>query len=83
MITKIKDAGYALNPTAEEALRDVGRHLFVPDAGLAPAHENHIVITKRRISTGKWLRTQCWAYSSGVARLWPVHDPARLNQRRA
>lgn len=47
MITKIKDAGYTLSPTVEQALRAVERHLFVPDATLEDAYENDIVVTKR------------------------------------
>ncbi len=47
MITKIKDAGYTLSPTIEQALRAVERHLFVPDATLEQAYENDIVVTKR------------------------------------
>jgi protein-L-isoaspartate(D-aspartate) O-methyltransferase len=47
MITKIKDDGYTLSPTIEQALRAVERHLFVPDATLEEAYENDIVVTKR------------------------------------
>jgi protein-L-isoaspartate(D-aspartate) O-methyltransferase len=47
MITKIKDAGYTLSPTVEQALRAVERHIFVPDATLEQAYENDIVVTKR------------------------------------
>jgi protein-L-isoaspartate(D-aspartate) O-methyltransferase len=47
MITKIKDAGYTLSPAVEQALRAVERHVFVPDATLAEAYENDIVVTKR------------------------------------
>ncbi|MCK2245208.1 MULTISPECIES: methyltransferase, FxLD system [unclassified Crossiella] len=46
MITKITDAGYTLSPRAEQALRAVDRHLFVPDATLEQAYENSIVVTK-------------------------------------
>lgn len=47
MIERIKAAGYHLSPRVEEALRQVQRHLFVPDASLAEAYADDIVITKR------------------------------------
>jgi protein-L-isoaspartate(D-aspartate) O-methyltransferase len=49
MATKIKDAGYTLSPTVERALRSVEGHTFVPDATLAEAYENDIVVTKRGV----------------------------------
>lgn len=47
MITKVKDAGHTLSPAVEQAPRAVERHVFVPDATLAEAYENDIVVTKR------------------------------------
>lgn len=47
MIAKVKDAGYELSRSAEEAMRTVERHLFVPDASLVDAYANDIVVTKR------------------------------------
>jgi protein-L-isoaspartate(D-aspartate) O-methyltransferase len=47
MIGLVKEAGYQLTPPVEDALRAVERHLFVPDAELADAYANDIVVTKR------------------------------------
>lgn len=49
MITKIKDAGYVLDPDVEGALRSVERHLFVPAASLEDAYANDIVVTKHGV----------------------------------
>lgn len=47
MITRIKNLGYPLSEPVEAALRAVERHAFVPNAALADAYENSIVVTKR------------------------------------
>jgi protein-L-isoaspartate(D-aspartate) O-methyltransferase len=47
MIARIKDIGYTLSESVEDALRAVERHTFVPDAAPADAYAGGIVVTKR------------------------------------
>lgn len=47
MITRIRETGYPLSSSVEEALRTVERHRFVPDAPLVDAYTSDIVVTKR------------------------------------
>jgi protein-L-isoaspartate(D-aspartate) O-methyltransferase len=47
MVDRITAAGWAYTPRVAEAMRNVPRHLFVPDATFAEAYDDQAVIIKR------------------------------------
>ncbi|NUS88066.1 MAG: hypothetical protein HOY75_36540 [Streptomyces sp.] len=52
LVDKIRESGYARTPAVEHALRNVERHLFVPDAPLEQAYANAPV----NINAQRWIR---------------------------